>query len=408
MNVLLVLIILFIVINFIIEKCLDFLNLNQWKKPLPEEIKDLYKEDEFEKAKAYNYERDRFGNITDIFSFTITLLMLIFGGFAIVHNWSIQITSIPLMQSLVFFGILFIASDIIGIPFSLYSVFKIEERYGFNKMTPKLFFIDKIKSYVLTILVGGSILSAFIWFYQVAGKQFWIYAWILFTGFTLFFTVFYTSLIVPLFNKLKPLEEGSLRQKIEAFAQKVSFPLTNVFVIDGSKRSTKANAYFSGIGKKKSIVLYDTLMKDHSEEELVGILAHEVGHYKKNHIIQGFLISTIQMGIMLFVLSKTIDNPLLSQALGVENPAFHIGLLAFSLLYSPISMILGTIMNLWSRSNEYEADNYAKNNYAAAPLISALKKLSTNHLSNLNPHPAYVFMNYSHPPLLARIKNLLN
>ena len=245
---------------------------------------------------------------------------------------------------------------------------------------------------------------------MIAGTYFWIYGWILFTAFSIFITMFYTTLIVPIFNKLKPLESGSLREKIEAFAYKISFPLTNIFVIDGSKRSTKANAYFSGIGSKKTIVLFDTLINEQTEEELVSVLAHEVGHYKLKHVQKAILISIIQTGILFFLLSLFISNPHLSEAMGLQTDkaVFHLGLIAFSLLYSPFSMITGIFMHMLSRKNEFEADNYAKENTGTGEhLVQALKKLSANNLSNLNPNKWYVFFHYSHPPLLERVRNLL-
>jgi len=236
--------------------------------------------------------------------------------------------------------------------------------------------------------------------------MFWIYAWLVVAVFSIFMSMFYSNLIVPLFNKQTPLKEGELRSSIEDFAQKVGFKLDNIFVIDGSKRSAKANAYFTGLGPKKRIVLYDTLINDMETDELVAVLAHEIGHYKKNHIIQGLIISLIQTGIVLFIFSLLIDSPLLSKALGVEEPNFHIGLIAFGILYSPVSFVLGIFMNMLSRKNEYQADAFAAKNYRPEALASALKKLSVKNLSNLTPHPKYVFFNYSHPPLLERLNHL--
>ncbi len=298
------------------------------------------------------------------------------------------------------------ASDILTLPFSYYSTFVIEEKYGFNKTTKKLFVMDKLKSWGLMIILGGGILALIVWFYQLTSTDFWWYSWIVVTVFIVFTNMFYAKLIVPLFNKQSPLEDGSLRSKIEAYANKVGFQLDNIFIIDGSKRSTKANAYFSGFGKEKRITLYDTLVNDLSEEEIVSVLAHEVGHYKKKHIIVNLLASIVTTGLTLWVLSLFVGNALLSQALGVENPSFHIGLIAFGILYSPISEITGLIMNYLSRKFEYQADDFAKNTYNSASLISSLKKLSKSSLSNLTPHKAYVFMHYSHPTLLQRIKNL--
>jgi STE24 endopeptidase len=299
-----------------------------------------------------------------------------------------------------------IASDIINTPFSYYSTFVIEEKFGFNKTTKKTFFLDKLKGWLMMAIVGGGILALIIWFYQSTGTYFWLYAWGLVAVFVLFMNMFYSKLIVPIFNKQKPLEAGSLRDKISDYAQTVGFKLDKIFVIDGSKRSTKANAYFSGFGSEKRVTLYDTLINDLEEEEIVAVLAHEVGHYKKKHIIFNLFASILMTGLMLYILSLFISNPLLSNALGVEIPSFHMGLIAFGLLYAPISEITSLIMNVFSRKFEYQADDYAKNTYKAEPLITSLKKLSKNSLSNLTPHPAYVFMHYSHPTLLERILNL--
>jgi len=299
-----------------------------------------------------------------------------------------------------------LGSDILTTPFSYYKTFVIEERFGFNKTTKLTFFTDKLKGWFMLIIVGGGILALLTWFYQTTEELFWIYAWLLITVFTLFTNLFYSRLIVPLFNKQSPLESGDLRTQISKYAQTVGFNLDKIFVIDGSKRSTKANAYFSGFGNQKQVTLYDTLINDLDTEEIVAVLAHEVGHYKKKHIIFNLFASILLTGLTLYIMSFLISNPLLSEALGVATPSFHIGLIAFGILYSPISELTGLVMNWFSRVFEYQADNYAKNTYKAEPLISGLKKLSKNSLSNLTPHPAYVFMYYSHPTLLQRVNNL--
>ncbi|MCL4161069.1 UNVERIFIED_CONTAM: hypothetical protein GTU68_026089 [Idotea baltica] len=299
-----------------------------------------------------------------------------------------------------------IGSDIISTPFSYYKTFVIEEQFGFNKTTKKTFWLDKIKGWFMMAILGGAILAAILWFYQTTGKYFWLYAWALVTLFTVFMNMFYSRLIVPLFNKQTALKTGSLRDKISAYAKTVGFKLDKIFVIDGSKRSTKANAYFSGFGSEKRVTLYDTLINDLDEDEIVAVLAHEVGHYKKKHIIFNLITSILLTGFTLFILSLFISKPILSHALGVEVPSFHIGLIAFGILYSPLSEITGLLMNWFSRKFEYQADDYAKTTYKAEPLITSLKKLSKNSLSNLTPHKAYVFMHYSHPTLLERIKNL--
>lgn len=409
-SILTIVIIAFILFDFILDLILDHLNAKSWELPIPKELEGIYDEEKYNKAKKYYKARERLGNISTVLSTVLIIVFLLLKGFAVVHLHVAAITASPVLQALLFFGLFAVVSDIIGLPFELYGIFVIEEKFGFNKMTWKTYVTDKLKGYILGAVVGGLLLSLFVWFYTIAGAMFWIYAWVLFTVFTLFITMFYTTLIVPIFNKLQPLESGSLREKIEAFAQKINFPLTNIFVIDGSKRSTKANAYFSGMGNKKTIVLYDTLIKEQTEEELVSVLAHEVGHYKLKHIKKSMIISVFQMGALLFILSLFINRPELSQALGLQTnvPVFHLGLIAFSLLYSPISLITGIFMHMLSRKNEFEADDYAKQNTGTGEhLINALKKLSSNNLSNLNPDKWYVFFHYSHPPLLERVRNLM-
>jgi STE24 endopeptidase len=395
-----------ILIDFIIDKILDALNAKHFNDPIPSELKDVYDEKEYLRSQNYKKERYKFGIITSTFSLLLMLAFLFFDGFAWVDSFAKTISDNAIFVGLIFFGLIFFASDLLTLPFSWYSTFVIEEKYGFNKTTPKTFFLDKLKSWGLMIIIGGGILALLIWFYQMAGDNFWWYAWILITAFTIFVNMFYAKLIVPLFNKQSPLPEGSLRNKIEDYAKKVGFKLDNIFVIDGSKRSTKANAYFSGFGKEKRITLYDTLVKDLEDEEIVSVLAHEVGHYKKKHVIFNLIAAVITTGFTLWLLSLFIGSPVLSQALGVSQPSFHIGLIAFGILYSPISEITGLVMNYLSRKFEYQADNYAKNTYGEEGLISGLKKLSRTSLSNLTPHPAYVFMHYSHPTLLQRYRNL--
>lgn len=258
----------------------------------------------------------------------------------------------------------------------------------------------------MSAVLGGLLLSIIIWFYESTGSNFWIYAWGIITVFVLFMNLFYARLIVPLFNKQTPLSDGSLKTKIKDYAQKVGFQLDKIVVIDGSKRSTKANAYFSGFGSEKRVTLFDTLINDLEEEEIVAVLAHEVGHYKRKHILFNLIMSTLIMGFTFWLLSLLIGSPLLSEALNVSTPSFHIGLIAFGILYSPISELTGLVMNFISRKFEYQADNYAKETFDGAPLISGLKKLNKNSLSNLTPHPAYVFVHYSHPTLLQRYANL--
>lgn len=406
-----IIILAFILFDFVLERILDSINSKSWDLPIPQELSGIYDDEKYAKARSYHKAKERLSRITTVFSTLLIIAFLWFKGFALVHLQIATLTAAPVLQALLFFGVFAIVSDIIGLPFELYGIFVIEEKFGFNKMNWKTYVSDKIKGYVLGAIIGGVLLSLFVWFYTIAGANFWWYAWILFSGFTIFFAMFYTSLIVPIFNKLEPLENGTLRDKIEAFAQKVNFPLSNIFIIDGSKRSTKANAYFSGLGSKKTIVLFDTLLKEQTEEELVSVLAHEVGHYKLKHIRMSMFIGILQMGLLLLLLSFFINRPELSQALGLQTdvPVFHLGLIAFSLLYSPISMLTGIFMNILSRKNEFEADNYAKEHTGTGEhLITALRKLSANNLSNLNPNRWYVFFHYSHPPLLERVRNLMS
>jgi len=334
--------------------------------------------------------------------------MFYFKGFAYIDELAKHITTNYLFLPLVFFSILLLASDIINIPFSLYSTFVIEELFGFNRTTFKTYLLDKLKGALVTVLLGGVLMLLFIWFYQSMGELFWLWTWGAFTLVMILMTMFYASVIVPLFNKLTPLADGELKEEITNYCKKVDFKLDNLFVMDGSKRSSKANAFFSGLGAKKRIVLYDTLTNEYSKEEITAVLAHEIGHYKKKHTLISIVISIFQVGLMLFILSLVINQPEFSMALGVQEKSFHISLLAFSLLYSPLSLLIGILMNVISRKNEYEADAYAKITYQAEPLVNALKKLSVDSLSNLTPHPFYVFINYSHPTLLQRIKALCN
>ncbi|NOY47218.1 MAG: M48 family metallopeptidase [Chlorobi bacterium] len=395
-----------IIVNFIIDKILDTLNAKHYNDALPPELQDVYDDEEYKKSQLYKATNHKFSNFTSLFSLVLTLGFFYFDGFEFVDNIARSYSDNNIVIALIFFGIIMLASDIITTPFAYYKTFVIEEKFGFNKTTVKTFILDKIKGWLMLAIIGGGILALIIWFYEFTGNAFWLYAWALVTVFTVFMNMFYSRLIVPLFNKQTPLEEGELRNKISAYAKSVGFKLNKIFVIDGSKRSTKANAYFSGFGSEKRVTLYDTLIKDLDDEEIVAVLAHEVGHYKRKHIIFNLIASIALTGLTLYLLSIFVSNPLLSNALGVEIPSFHIGLIAFGMLYSPISEITGLIMNYMSRKFEYQADNYAKLTYTGEHLITSLKKLSKNSLSNLTPHKAYVFMHYSHPTLLQRIKNL--
>ena len=395
-----------LLIKFVIDSVLNHLNAKHFNDTLPNDVSDVYEINEYQQSQSYKKTNHNFSKITSLFSLITTLLFFFFNGFSIVDEIARGFSNNIIIITLIFFGIIIIGSDIISIPFSLYKTFVIEEKFGFNKSTKKLFFLDKIKGLLMTIILGGSILSIITWFYEFTGNYFWIYTWLLITTFSVFLNMFYSKLIVPLFNEQTILEEGDLKNEIVKYVNSVGFKANNIYVLNGSKRSTKANAYFSGFGNQKRITLYDTLINDLENNEIVAVLAHEVGHYKRKHILYNLTSSIILTGFALFVLSLFIKTPVLSLALGVSHPSFHIGLIAFGILYSPVSQILGVFMNYMSRNFEYQADNYAKNTFSASPLISSLKKLSKNSLSNLTPHYLYVFFHFSHPTLLDRIKNL--
>ena len=403
MTIIFWIIIAILVVDFALERYLDYLNTTRWSDQLPEEVKGIYDEEDYRKQQAYSKTNHRFHSLTSSLSFLLILFMLFVKGFALLNSMATAITGNPILSALIFFGLLMLASEFLSMPFEFYHTFVIEERFGFNKVTGPVFIFDKIKSWLLGGILGGGLLSLIIFIYQKAGDNFWIYAWIVVSAFSIFMAMFYSSLIVPLFNKQTPLEDGELRQAISDFATKAKFKLDNIYVIDGSKRSTKANAYFAGLGPKKRIVLYDTLIKDMEIPELVAVLAHEIGHYKKKHILLSLILGILQTGIVLYIFSAFIGSPALSQALGVEKPSFHIGMIAFGILYTPLSTLIGIGMNMLSRSFEYAADAFAARQYNGEALASALKKLSVKNLSNLRPHPAYVFVHYSHPTLLQRL-----
>lgn len=394
------------IVSYAFDQLLDYVNLKALKKDIPAEIESFYNKEKYQKSLDYQREQTRFSFITSAVSFLLSLGMLIFGGFGWLDNLLRPHFQQEISLALGFFGCIMIVSDLITVPFQWYSTFVIEEKYGFNKTTVRTFITDKLKGYVLGALIGGAMLSLLIYLVNFIGPHFWIWFALVAAAFMLFVNMFYTSIILPLFNKLTPLADGELKSAIEEFAKKVNFPLDNIFVMDGSKRSAKANAFFSGIGKKKKIVLYDTLINNHTKEELVAVLAHEVGHFKKKHIVWSYLISIAQVFFVLFVLSKMVFNENLSIALGGSQQAIHLNLIAFGILFSPISGITGLLMSMLSRKNEFEADAYARETFDGHALSNALKKLSVDSLSNLYPHPLYVFFHYSHPPLLQRLNAL--
>jgi STE24 endopeptidase len=399
--------ILFIlIINFIFDRLLDYLNTTQWSSDLPNELIGIYDLEKYKQSIEYEKAKNRLALISDSLGFLSILGAFAFGFFGWLDGIIRLFVSNPIHISLIFFLILWLLSEILTLPFKWVNTFGIESKFGFNKSTRRLFLFDQLKGFIVGILIGGSILYCIIWIYLIAGNLFWVLALTVIATFSLFMLLFYSRLIVPLFNKQTPLPEGELKTAITDFSQKAGFLVDNIFVMDGSKRSTKANAYFTGLGSKKRIVLFDTLISDLTSQEIVAVLAHEIGHSKKHHIYSSLLISLISTALMLYLFSFVNSNMLFAQVLGSNVPGFHLSLISFGILYMPLSILLRVITNYKSRLNEYEADHYAKEIYSGEFLSSALKKLSVNNLTNLTPHKSYVFFHYSHPTLLQRLHKI--
>ena len=404
-----------VIFNFLFSNILDYINHKNWKDKIPPELEDFYDKEKYKKAKLYSISKSKIGLLSSIISFLFVISLLVFNGYGflnqLVYSDSLNLflpfeINTSFARSGVFFLILFILNSLISIPFSYYNTFIIEEKYGFNKTSKSTFFLDIIKSTILSILIGGFLLFVALYLYDNINEGFWLWLWIGLSLLMVFINMFYADLIVPIFNKLTPLNNVELRKKIENYSKDVGYLLKNIYVIDGSKRSTKANAFFSGLGPRKTIALYDTLIEKHTENELVAVLAHEVGHFKKKHVLSGLLMSVIQIGIMAFFFELCLKLPEISIALGGLDTNFHLGLIGFSIIFSPISMISSILMNYVSRKNEFEADAYAKETFNGEDLSLALKKLSVDSLSNIYPHPLYVFFHYSHPPLIQRLRAL--
>lgn len=404
MNIYAIIILATIAVDFVLDLVSNYLNLRSLSRELPNEFEGVYDEETYAKSQEYTKTGTRFGFITGGFNLIVLLAFWFSGGFnwldEIVRSWGFG----ELVTGLMYIALLIVAKSIISLPFSIYSTFVIEERFGFNKTTPKTFVIDLIKGLGLGLIIGMPLLAGILAFFMYTGDLAWLYAWIAITVFSLVMQYVAPTWIMPLFNKFTPLEEGELRTAIEDYTQKVDFPLQGLFVIDGSKRSSKSNAFFTGFGKNKRIALYDTLIENHTNDELVAVLAHEIGHYKKKHIIKGMITSIIQTGVMLFVLSIFLQAEGLFDAFYMGEMSVYAGLIFFGMLYAPIDMILSVFMQISSRKHEYEADEFAATTTGKPEdMIATLKKLSKDNLSNLTPHPFYVFLNYSHPPALQRI-----
>jgi len=407
MNTFAIIILFALILEFSLELTGNLLNLKALKFEPPSALQGIYKPEDYRKSQEYIRANTRFGLVDSSITFIVLLAFWFSGGF----NWLDQVVRgwdlVPIVTGLLYIGILLFANSLIKLPLSIYHTFVLEDRFGFNRTIPRTYIADRVKGLGLALLLGTPILAAILALFQYAGLFAWLYCWALVIIFSLVMQYLAPSLILPLFNKFTPLESGELKAAIIAYAHSVNFPVKNVFVMDGSKRSTKSNAFFTGFGGNKRIALFDTLIAQHDVPEMIAILAHEIGHYKKKHVLQSLIISILHTGILLFLLSLFLDSQGLFQAFYMTDQSIYTGLLFFSLLYTPIELVLSVIMQVFSRKNEYEADRFAAETIDDPDsLVNALKKLSATNLSNLTPHPFYVFLNYSHPPLLQRIRTI--
>lgn len=400
------LIIAFILVDFAIGIWLTMLNVKASKWPIPKVLEGMYDEKKYAKQQAYSSEKRKIELISSTISLAFMLGMFAFGGYSWLDGWVRSVFENEIVRTLLFVGFLYLVSFILALPVSIYDTFSIEQRYGFNKSTAKLFIGDTLKNILLTVIIGGGLLALANWFYILSPKWFWLICFGVITLFTLFFQYFYSEIIVPLFNKQKPLEEGELRNAIEAFAAKAGFQLENIYVMDESKRSTKANAYFTGFGKKKRVVLFDTLVEQLTTEEIVAVLSHEIGHYKKGHIHKNMLTAALNNLVLFWIISLILGNESIAAAAGCAEPSFYVNLLVFGMLMTPLNRVLDLLDNSLSRKHEWEADTFAKNSGCGPAEASGLKKMSAQALSNLTPHPIVVKFEYSHPTLADRVKFL--
>ena len=407
MSIYFIIIIGIILFEYILSFIVRTLNIQALDPNLPEEFSDTFDKDKYLKSQKYTKTNSKFSYITSTFSLIVGLWFILSGFYNSIDIYVREFGFSEIVTGLCFFGLLTIINDILSIPFSIYRTFVIEEKYGFNKTTYSLFFTDKLKQYFLIILIGTPVLYLILYFFEAFGSIAWLYVWVFLTCFSIIMQPIFNTFIAPMFNKFTSLEEGPLLDKIKDYLKKVDFPVKRLEVVDGSKRSSHSNAYFSGFGKNKRIALFDTLVEQMNDDEIVSVIAHEVGHYKLKHIHSGIILNTVQSGIMLYILSLFLENADLFAVFQMENISIYASLLFFSMLYAPISLILGIFFMIISRKNEFSADAYSSET-ANMPeaLISGLKKMSKENLSNLTPHWLNVFLNYSHPPVLDRIKAL--
>jgi STE24 endopeptidase len=398
-----------LIVDFTMNYVADRLNIGRLTTHLPERFSDVYDKKRYEQSQQYLKATTRLGSITSTIDLGILLAFWFLGGFGTLDHFVRETGWSVIGCGLLFIGILSGCKFIISLPFSIYSTFVIEEKFGFNKTTPKIFVLDLLKSLILSLALGIPLLSAIFWFLESTGPWAWVICWGVTTVFILAVQYIVPTWIMPLFNKFTPLEDGELKDKLFAYAKTIDFPLTQIFVMDGSKRSTKSNAFFTGFGKNKRIVLFDTLINAHTPDELLAVLAHEMGHFKKKHIQRRLIFGILQMGVIFYLLSLFITQQSLFTAFYVETPSIYAGLVFFSILFSPVDLVISIVMQFFSRKDEYEADRFAVlTTKKAKALITALKKLSADNLANLTPHPFYVFLHYSHPPLAQRVAAMEN
>ena len=401
-------IVAFILIDFVMGSVLEYLNEKSKNVPMSSVAAEIFNADEYAKSLEYGTAKYKVERLTSTLNTVVMLSAIILGWFAWLDEAIREQISNNLLVTVAFFGVLILAVMLANLPVSYYSTFVIEEKFGFNKTTKKLFVMDSIKQALLSIALGLPVIYLIAWIYQSLESKFWLVGWLAVSAISLFMFIFGTRIFLPMFNKLKPLPEGELRSEVEAYCQSQGFPLSKLWEMDASKRSTKLNAFFSGMGKVKIIGLYDTLIEKLTTKETVAVLAHEVGHYKRKHVYTMFAFSNVQTLVIFVLLGLLLGNPNLSKALGSDTPSFHLSMIAFFMLFTPVSTLLGLINNSFSRYNEYQADHYSIDTYPGARehMYTALKKLSVESLKNLNPHPWYVAVHYTHPPILERLANL--
>ena len=405
MNIFFTIILFALIFEYVLDMIANYLNLKSIKSVVPEGLSEIYEPEEYRKSQDYLRTTTKFAFLTNTFKLTLLIGFWFVGGFGWLDESIREQNFHVIVNGLLFISILLLGQLVLTIPFEIYSTFVIEDRFGFNKTTPSTFVYDRVKGLLVLLIIGGPLIAGILSFFEYAGSLAWVYCWIAVTLFSLGLQFIAPTWIMPIFNKFTPLEKGNLRDSIFEYANTVNFSIDNILLMDGSKRSNKANAFFTGFGKHKRIALFDTLIEKHSVSELVSIIGHEIGHYKKGHIIQRLVFSIIHSGVIFFLLSIFLNSTELYDAFFVDEQSVYAGLLFFGLLYTPIEIILGPIMQGLSRKHEYEADVWAVDTVNDHESLSnGLKKLSVDNLSNLTPHPLYVFLNYSHPPLLKRLQ----